>query len=326
LKIIATGHQKFNITQGLLKIKTMKKLLTLLLIIISVSIGFSQKKITLVVDAGHGGTDPGNLRSDTGLKQEKDLNLSMALQFGEYVEMYLGHEVEIIYTRKTDTFIELDDRIKIANDINANYFISIHCNSSTKPEVFGTETHIHNLNTKKSSELANMVESQFKDKAGRNSRGVKLKTDRRYNLQVLKDSKMPAILVETGFMTNKEEEVYLNSEKGQDLIVSAIFRSFRNFVKKNHDISMRTPMEEAPIEEKPVWKIQIMASTGPIGLSNPDFTSLNKAIEEVKLENPTTPCNYKYYIGSYKDKKDAKQTLKEVRQSAFSDAFLVKFD
>jgi N-acetylmuramoyl-L-alanine amidase len=137
---------------------------------------------------------------------------------------------------------------------------------------------------------------------------------------------MPAILVETGFMTNKEEEVYLNSEKGQDLIVSAIFRSFRNFVKKNHDISMRTPMEEAPIEEKPVWKIQIMASTGPIGLSNPDFTSLNKAIEEVKLENPTTPCNYKYYIGSYKDKKDAKQTLKEVRQSAFSDAFLVKFD
>jgi hypothetical protein len=127
-------------------------------------------------------------------------------------------------------------------------------------------------------------------------------------------------------MTNKEEEIYLNSEKGQDLIVSAIFRSFRNFVKKNHDISMRTPMEEAPIEEKPVWKIQIMASTGPVGLSNPDFTSLNKTIEEVKLENPNTPFNYKYYVGIYKEKKDAKQALKEVRQSAFSDAFLVKFD
>lgn len=324
--MIVIGHQKFNITQGLLKIKKMKKLLTLFLII-SVSIGFSQKKITLVVDAGHGGTDPGNLRSDTGLKQEKDLNLAMTLKFGEYIEMYLGHEVEIIYTRKTDTFIELDDRIKIANDINANYFISIHCNSSTKPEVFGTETHIHNLNTKKSSELANMVESQFKNKAGRNSRGVKLKTDRRFNLQVLKDSKMPAILVETGFMTNKEEEIYLNSEKGQDLIVSAIFRSFRNFIKKNHDISMRTPMEEVPIEENiPVWKIQIMASTGPVGVSNPDFTSLKKTIEEVKLENPNTPFNYKYYVGNYTDKKDAKQALKEVRKSIFSDAFLVKFD
>lgn len=326
MKTIATGHQKFNITQGLLKIKTMKKLLTLLLII-SVSIGFSQNKIILVIDAGHGGTDPGNLRSDTGFKQEKDLNLSMALQFGEYVETYLGHEVETIYTRKTDTFIELNDRIKIANDINANYFISIHCNSSTKPEVFGTETHIHNLNTKKSSELANMVESQFKNRAGRNSRGVKLKTDRRFNLQVLKDSKMPAILVETGFMTNKQEEKYLNSEKGQDLIASAIFRSFRNFVKKNHNISMRTPEKMDTIAEiKTVWKIQIMASTGPVGLSNPDFTSLNKVIEEVKIENPNTPFNYKYYVGTYKEKKDAKQGLKEVRQSAFADAFLVKFD
>lgn len=304
----------------------MKKLLTLCLII-SFSFGFSQKKITLVIDAGHGGTDPGNLRSDTSLKQEKDLNLSMALQFGEYVEMYLGHEVEIIYTRKTDTFIELTDRIKVANDINADYFISIHCNSSTKPAVFGTETHIHNLNTKKSSELANMVEDQLKNRAGRHSRGVKLKTDRRYNLQVLKDSKMPAILVETGFMTNEEEEIYLNSQKGQDLIVSAIFRSFRNFVKKNHDISMKTPLEELSIEENaPVWKIQIMASTGPVGLSNPDFISLSKVIEEVKLENPKTPFNYKYYVGNYKDKKDAKVSLKEVKQSIFSDAFIVKFD
>ncbi|MBC8474897.1 MAG: N-acetylmuramoyl-L-alanine amidase, partial [Bacteroidetes bacterium] len=69
--------------QGLLKIKTMKKLLTLVLII-SVSIGFSQNKITLVIDAGHGGADPGNLRSDTGFKHERDLNLSMALQLGEY--------------------------------------------------------------------------------------------------------------------------------------------------------------------------------------------------------------------------------------------------
>ena len=320
------GLQKFNIMVELLKIKTMKKLFTFLLIVF-VTIGYSQGKVTLVIDAGHGGTDPGNLRSDTSFKQEKDLNLAMALQFGEYVDMYLGHEIKIVYTRKTDTFIELDDRIKIANDLNADYFISIHCNSSTKPDVFGTETHIHNLNTKKSSELANMVEGQFRSRAGRHSRGVKLKTDRRFNLQVLKDSKMPAILVETGFMTNKEEEIYLNSEKGQDVIVSAIFRSFRNFVKKNHEISMRTPTEEIVIDEKkPVWKIQIMASTGPVGIANPDFTSLNKTIEEVRLENPTTPFNYKYYVGNYDDKKDAKVALKEVRQSVFSDAFVVKFD
>ena len=130
----------------------------------------------------------------------------MALQFGEYVDMFLGHEIEIIYTRKTDTFIELVDRIKIANDLNANYFISIHCNSSPKPGVFGTETHVHNLNSKKSLELAHEIENQFKNRADRLSRGVKLKTDRGINFIVLKDSKMPAVLIETGFMTNKEEE------------------------------------------------------------------------------------------------------------------------
>lgn len=304
----------------------MKNILSLILIFFCFSV-YAEKKLTIVIDPGHGGTDPGNLNSDTCFKQEKDLNLSMALMFGEYIDMYLGHEVEIIYTRKTDTFIELVDRIKIANDINADYFISIHCNSATKPDVFGTETHIHNLNSKKSSELARIIEDQFQYRAGRHSRGVKLKTDRLYNLLVLKDSKMPAILVETGFMTNTEEEKYLNSERGQDLIASALFRSFRNFVKKNHSIEMRTPPEAVEVEEKkPVWKIQIMASTGPVGLENPDFKYLNKEIEEVKIENPNSPYNYKYYVGSFEDRRDAKQALKEVRESVFKDAYLVKFE
>jgi len=65
----------------------MKKIVTFLIILSSI-VGYSQKKITLVIDAGHGGTDPGNLRSDTIFQQEKDLNLSMALQFGKYVDMF----------------------------------------------------------------------------------------------------------------------------------------------------------------------------------------------------------------------------------------------
>jgi len=304
----------------------MKITLALISLLISFSI-FAEKKITLVIDPGHGGTDPGNLNSDTSLKQEKDLNLSMALMFGEYVDMYLGHEIEVIYTRKTDTFIELVDRIKIANELNADYFISIHCNSSTKPDVFGTETHVHNLNSKVSLELAHIIEEQLRNRAGRTSRGVKLKTDRGINFLVLKDSKMPAILLETGFMTNKEEELFLNSTRGQDLIMSALFRSFRDYVTKKHDIAMRTPgeieIEEAP---KTFWKIQIMASTGPVGLENPDFTSLNNPVEELKIENPTSLYNYKYYVGAFEDKKDAKQLLKEVRESVFKDAFLVKFE
>lgn len=303
----------------------MKKGLFILFVLLS-TIAFAEKKITLVIDPGHGGTDPGNLNTAENAKKEKDLNLTIAEQFGNYVDMYLGHQVEIFYTRKTDTFIALPDRVQMANNINADYFISIHCNSSPKKEVFGTETHVHNLESKKSLELARMIEKQFATRAGRNSRGVKLKTDRLYNLMVLRDSKMPAILVETGFMTNSEEEKYLNSNRGQDLIASAIFRSFRDFVKSKHDISMRTPNEITTVPDDPVWKIQIMASTGPVALTNPDFSSINNEIEEVKIEKPTNPFNYKYYVGNFTDKKDARALLKEIKDGVFKDSFLVKFE
>ncbi len=304
----------------------MKRIVLLLSILLSFS-AIAQDKITLVIDPGHGGTDPGNLRSKTEYKQEKDLNLSIAKKFGEYVDAYLGHKIEIKYTRETDTFISVPERVQIANRLNADYFISIHCNSSENSEVYGTETHVHNLNSKVSLELARMIEGQFSTRAGRHSRGVKLKTDRLYNLMVLRDSKMPAILVESGFMTNPDEEVYLNSDRGQDLIASAVFRSFRDLMKKKHGIEMRTPPvegEEKP--EVPVWKIQIMASTGPVALDNPDFKATEQSIEELKIENPTSPFNYKYYIGAYEDKKEAKEMLKKIKEGTFKDSFLVKFD
>lgn len=303
----------------------MKIIILFLFVLLSIAAS-SQKKITLVIDPGHGGNDPGNLNKTENYKQEKDLNLSIAKQFGDYVDTYLGHEVNIIYTRTTDTFIALEDRVGLANKLNANYFISIHCNSSPKSEVFGTETHVHNTESTTSLELAHIVEKQFSTRAGRNSRGVKLKTDRLYNLMVLRDSKMPAILIETGFMTNETEEAYLNSNRGQDLIASAIFRSFRDYVKVKHDIAMRTPDEQIEEEQIPTWKIQIMASTGPVALNNPDFNTINADIEEVKIENPTNPFNYKYYVGKFQDKKDAKDLLKEVKEGVFKDAFLVKFD
>lgn len=286
----------------------------------------AQQEITLVIDPGHGGTDPGNLNSKAEFKQEKDLTLAIAKKFGNYVDMYLGHKVKIIYTRTKDEFIALEDRIKLANDKNANYFISIHCNASDNPLVHGTETHIHNLNSKTSLKLAHKIENQFKYRAARNSRGVKQKSDRLMNLMVLKYSKMPAVLVETGFMTNPDEEVFLNSDRGQDLIASAIFRSFRDFIKEKHKIEMRTPPTEEEVVAKTVWKIQVMASTGPVALDNPDFVSTGLTVEELKIENANSPFNYKYYVGSFEDKKDAKEELKKVRAGVFKDAFLVKFE
>jgi len=283
-------------------------------------------RMIVVIDPGHGGKDPGNLNVTKGMKVEKELNLLIAKKLGNYIDQYLGHKIKVVYTRTTDVFIPLEERVAKANKMNAAYFISIHCNASDNPAVYGTETHIHNIKSKTSRELGLQIEKQFKTRAGRNSRGLKLKTDRTFNLLVLKDSKMPAILVETGFMTNKAEEAYLNSERGQDLIASAIFRGFRDYVKLKHGITMRTPGNNVADKKGPVYKIQIMASTGPVSLNNPDFKKIGKPIEEVKITNSTSPFNYKYYVGAFSDKREAKKMLKQIHETSFKDAFLVRFD
>lgn len=290
------------------------------------SYGQDVKKMLVVIDAGHGGNDPGNLHQTAELLDEKDLNLTMALKLGGYIEQFLGHRIEVVYTRTTDVYVSLEDRVKLANELGAAYFISIHCNASDNPTVSGTETHVHLLESKTSNELAHMIQDQFKNRAARNSRGVKFKNDRLGNLLVLKESNMPAVLVETGFMTNQEEEAYLNSEKGQDLLMSAVFRAFRDFVQKKHGIEMQAPNQEEVAVNEPVWKIQVMASTGPVALDNPDFIGIGAPVEEIILQNPNSAFNYKYYVGAYPDKKEAKEMLKSIKEGIFKDAFLVKFE
>jgi N-acetylmuramoyl-L-alanine amidase len=306
----------------------MKKVLVLFLILSTINLlAQDVKKMIVVIDAGHGGNDPGNLHQKEGLMDEKDLNLAISLKLGSYIEQFLGHKIDVVYSRKTDVFVPLEDRVKNANDLNADYFISIHCNASDNKTVVGTETHIHNFASSMSLKLAHAIQSQFKERAGRYSRGVKVKNDRLYNLLVLKESNMPAVLVETGFMTNEMEEVYLNSEKGQDIIASAVFRAFRDFVKIHHKIEMQVankPDEE--LTNEPVWKIQIFASTGPVSLENPDFLSIGDPIEEIILQNTNSAFNYKYYVGAYASKKDAKEKLKDIKDGPFKDSFLVKFE
>jgi N-acetylmuramoyl-L-alanine amidase len=306
----------------------MKYLLTILLAFTAV-VNFSQTedKIIVVIDPGHGGKDPGNLNVGEGLKDEKDLNLEIALKLGSYIEQFLGHRIEVVYTRKTDEFVELKDRVAMANNLKASYLISVHCNAADNVNAHGTETHIHNIDTKVSNKLAHKIDDQLKNRAGRNSRGVKLSNDRMQTLYMLKYSKMPSVLVECGFMTNTEEEIYLNSEKGQDILASAVFRAFRDFVKTKHKIEMKAPeVAKDSIPVGPVWKVQVMASTGPVALDNPDFTTLPEKVEELQIANPTSTFTYKYYVGAYPDKKKAKDLLKVVRQGVFKDAFLVKFE
>jgi N-acetylmuramoyl-L-alanine amidase len=221
----------------------------------------------VVIDAGHGGKDTGTLGKKS---REKDVALKIALKLGAYINKNYP-DVKIIFTRKDDHYIALDERAAVANKAKADLFICIHANSNPNTKAFGTETFVMglhkdegNLDVAKrenavilldensqeryegfdpestesyilfslsqsayqegSLSFAQKVESQFKSKAGRNSRGVK-----QAGFWVLWRTAMPSVLVETGFLSNSPEEQFLLSGEGQDLIASGIYRAFKDY-------------------------------------------------------------------------------------------------
>jgi len=224
---------------------------------------------TVVIDAGHGGKDPGTRGKH---HYERNITLAIALELGKVIQEFQP-DVKVIYTRKTDVFVELDERAAIANRNNADLFISIHCNAGAK-HIFGTETYCMGPNTNSgnldvakrenssvlyekdylqkyngfnpksplahiffsnmqsayitnSLRFASHCEKQFKDRAGRHSRGVK-----QAGFVVIWKTAMPSVLIETGYLSYPTEEEYLSSENGQVYMASAIYRAFRDYKKE----------------------------------------------------------------------------------------------
>lgn len=226
----------------------------------------------IVIDAGHGGRDPGAI-GYRGV-QEKTIVLEVAKKLGNYLNKYIP-EVEVIYTRDDDSFIGLTQRGTIANHAEGDLFVSLHCNSAGSHRAHGTEVYFLGLHRSESAfevmkkensvvrledgndtsktlseedlvlyELANSgymatsqdlaarVEEQFDERAQRRSRGVK-----QAGFMVLYHASMPAILVELGFISNPSEQRFLSSDYGQSIMASAIFRAIRNY-KVDYDKKM----------------------------------------------------------------------------------------
>lgn len=307
----------------------MKILFLLLCSIFSLATpAFSQSKsITLVIDPGHGGNDPGHLPNNTNLLDEKDLNLKIAKYLGGYIEKYLRN-VEVVYTRTTDVYPSLDDRVDKANNLNADYFISIHCNGNERSSVRGTETHVHSMSLKNSVALAKAIENQFSKRAGRKSRGVKDQQDLQHSLQVLKFTEMTSVLVECGFVTNDAEAAFLNTTYGQEIIASAIFRAFRSTVETQHPgISFRKAAgsSNAPTASTDAKKysIQIASSKFPIDpKKDPQMRKLDLAVVRKEL-NTSSAYKYIYLAGEFDSKEAAKQALKDVQNNGFRDAIII---
>lgn len=223
---------------------------------------------TVVLDAGHGGKDPGT----HGLKvTEKRIVLELVLELGRLIKREMP-DVRVIYTRSSDHFVELAERSAIANRNRADLFISIHCNASpSSHRVYGTETYtmgLHktegNLDVAKrenavilkeanyqqtykgfnpnsplahimlanyqhafmgsSINFAEKVERSFRRNAERKSNGVK-----QAGFLVLWRTTMPSVLIETGYLTNPDEERFLTSDDGQAQIAGAIYKAFAKY-------------------------------------------------------------------------------------------------
>ena len=175
------------------------------------------------LDFGHGGKDSGAI-GPTNLKES-----DIALKIGMMVKENLENAFEkVITTRDNDKYYSLDYRTKKANNENSDYFISIHLNSASNPSAKGCEVWLYDENSKLQT-LANNLCNNLATKMNTPNRGIKYSK----KLAVLKNTKMPALLIEIDFISNKEVENYLRNDKNLKNISDTISSTLLSFVNKS---------------------------------------------------------------------------------------------
>lgn len=221
----------------------------------------------MVIDAGHGGHDPGT-KGKKG--KEKDIALKIALKLGAYIEKNLA-EVKVIYTRKNDRYLALDERADIANKNKADLFICIHANANPSVRAYGTETFVmgpskddgnfeiakrensvilldenheeryegFDPSSPESYILFSLTQSAYQESSlkfaqkveeqFKNKVGRVSRGVKQAGFMVLWRTTMPSVLIETGFLSYPKEEDFLISDKGQDLIASGIYRALKEY-------------------------------------------------------------------------------------------------
>lgn len=327
-----------------------------------------QKKFTVVIDAGHGGRDPGTVGA---FSHEKDINLAIALKLGEKITKQ-NPDVKVLYTRKEDVYLTVAERPKFANDNHADLFISIHTNASNNSAAAGIETftlgvartkeHLEvamkensvillednyeqkyqgfNPNSiesyimfefmqdkfmEQSINLASLVQTQSIHHTKRHDRGV-----RQAGFLVLKNAAMPSILIEVGFLSNKEEEKYLNSKEGQDALATAIYNGFvaykHDYDKKSLPVTASNNNNNNNNTSKPnninnngvIYKVQIFTTRDFMRYTDPRFKGLDVSHYR---ENGV----FKYTYGETTDYEKALEDRQEARKH-FREAFIISFD
>jgi len=316
------------------------------------------KPFIVVLDAGHGGKDPGRPTS-FGYK-EKDIALDIVLRVGKQLENI--DDIEVIYTRKKDVFLELRQRAAIANKADADLFISVHCNAHNT-QAYGTETSVLGLHRNESNFrvaqqenevifmeddyeqnyegfdpsspesfigltllqedyldqsilLARTIQNNFAQKLKRRDRGVK-----QAGFWVLHNTYMPSVLVETGFITNRKEGDYLNSERGKEEISKSILDAVLDYKSSlNPEISTENlSVEDTKNIAQIIFKVQIAASSNKVAPKSYNFKGLSP-ISRTKLTSV-----YRYFYGETTDYNKAKELKNEAIGVGYTSAFVVAY-
>ena len=336
---------------------------------------------TVCIDPGHGGHDSGCQGASV---YEKNIALAISLKLGDFIETHLP-DVKVVYTRKTDVFVELHRRAEIANQANADLFICIHCNAGPQ-EANGSETFVLGLHKSeanlavakreneavllepdykqhyegfdinspegniifslyqntflnRSLSFAAAVQRYFSSEAGRYDRGVK-----QAGFLVLWKTAMPAVLIETGFLTNRQEEKYLMTVENQRKMALSIFNAFVDYKNEVEGTALKPqiPEPEKKTEEavngvQPdghehsgtqalesekkgdvVFRVQIY--------SGPQISKPAEKFRHVEsLWWYKTANGYAYTCGESKSLQDMKNLQDRMRKSGYPDAFVVAF-
>jgi len=329
----------------------------------------------VIIDAGHGGKDPGAIGS---FSKEKDINLGVALQLGEMIKSR-NPNVKVIYTRDGDFFVELQERANIANRSKAQLFISIHTNSSPGSAAYGTETYTMGLrrsnenlevarrensvillednykvkyegfdpNSSESYIMFETLHDRFMDQSISMASNIQKEfrssdiTDRGVRQDVflvLRNTGMPSVLVELGYISNRNEENFLNSKTGQQKLANAIYNAFAQF-KRTYDkrqgvvtidqhpqvalktdtaVRESTRVVASKHDEAVVYKVQILASPFKLEPNSSEFKR-EKEVDFYKEKGL-----YKYTIGHSSDLKEISVLRRELSRK-FRDCFIIGY-
>lgn len=336
---------------------------------------FSQSGVgikTVVIDAGHGGKDPGAI-GISGVK-EKDVALSVALNLGNKIKLNYPN-VKVLYTRDDDTFVGLAERARIANRASADLFISIHANAAVNASAKGTESWVlglhksaaalevakrenasilmeedyettyqdfnpsdpdsyialsmrQNVYLDQSLQLAQNIQDEFTNKLKRKNRGVK-----QAGFMVLYRTTMPAVLIELGFLSNKEDETFLKGDIGRENLASSIFKAFVSYKNKLEQVNKSIQADDAKepnstssvlVEENKTsdnvyFRVQIATSSNKVEPVSYNFRGLNDVIVE------KVGKYYKYYLGNFVTFAEAQEKKEQAKSKGYDSAFLVAF-